>query len=607
MAAAAGTVVWQWARRLGLPPRKVAEYAASTMVLPATSMLVDWDFAAPLKLLEQAQQAAMLGGGYIPVAIAATAITAVPLGSSTAALFFARTREREIDGTGASSVAAVINRNARHNRASANAARRRAAASPPPLTTRHKGLLPTHVVLGTCSRRVTFAPDTVSSMLRKPVRRLAEIPLSALEKHLVVFGATRQGKTTLMLRLALAVFEADWQRYLHRDSLSKKQRAKATRPLVVFLGCGGDVETLERFREAMMLKGIQPDRIIAWPGDEGSGLDMFGTLDKAVITEVLESIVAPEHAQGENQIFHEMFKRAVRLAMGAVDGCEIAPPKNHKELLERVSSPDELRILYRFYPEILAEIDNWEGCQPSITTHTASVLRNTWESLGDSLDGPRSFDEADGLYLLVPGASQKVTANRQALVLLQMLFSFASTRRRRIWLFIDEIDALTDEKRDIDVFGLLERASKENMSVILGTHTAEGTGSTVERVQRALKGARGGAVFMGGDGLDLACATFGTVERPKTTRHRRGDTSAASDQIPLVTPQQVSVLEVGDFIYATKGTATHGHSPDLDPRLLKPITRTAATTLPPARPVAPATPDPKAASLDTTRKPGRAA
>lgn len=574
LAAVAGVGLVRVARHNGLEPRQMVAAAASSYALPAASIVISGSWTAPLHLLIEAAHAASMGGGYLVGALAAASITAIPAGWTAAAVWWSRQREREKDGR-AKSAKHSMRLQRRHEAAKARAGRNAAKTAVPYVS----GFpLPSHVVLGVCSKRTSATPDTMwSSLFSRHDQRLG-IPLSALDEHLFALGGTGSGKTTMLLRLAVALFQADWQRHL----------AGGPRPLHVFLDAGGDKKTAKQWLEVMGRIGIQPDRILSWP-DQGS-LDLFAGPAEEV-TETLQKMVCPTPpSDSAQEYFFKSRRRVIRLAMGTAehDGPDVPAPRSRRELFVRLSSNDALKKLYPVDTAIRDEIDGFKTTKPPMVPSVGGILRDAWDTLGPALDTGKPLSAYDAIFLRVPGTTMKDAARSQAAALLEMLLKFAARgdHGRRIRALMDELAAVNDEGADIGVVEFMERARKYDASIVVAAQNVEGIAPTPEKAKRLMKAASGGAILMRGRGAGDACELFGTTPKPENTRHTlTGDlgdegSEGLSDTF-LVSPEALDEMQKGDAVYVNQRLAIWGHVTPIDMRDLPKIELTEDTTLPP--------------------------
>jgi hypothetical protein len=577
MAFAAALGLVRHARNTGLEPRDLGIQAAGAAVMPVGAIVIDDSWTAPLHLLADAAHAAQLGGGYLFGAMAAASITAIPLGWTAAALWWSRRRQQELDGR-ADDPKKSVRMQRRHEAAKARAGRK-AAKTWVPYTTGWP--VPTHVVLGVCSKRTCATPETMWSALFSRHDNKLAIPLSALDEHLFVLGGTGSGKTTMLLRLAVAMFLADWARYL----------AGGPRPLLVFLDCGGDIKTARRFVEIMARLGIQPDRIGLWP--DNTDLDLWaGPAEET--TETLQKMACPvPPTDSAQEYFFKGRRRVIRLAMGTCDhiGPAVPAPTSRRELFARLASTDALKRLYPMDKAIGEEIDGFSKAKPPMVASVGGILRDVWDTLGSSLDTGKPLTAYDALFLRVPGTTMKDAARSQAAALLEMVLKFAarSDHGRRLRMIVDETSAANDNGADIGIVEILERARKYDLSIVLSAQNEEGIGPDADTRKRIMKGASGGAILMRGRGFGEACEVFGTAPKAEATRHTMGGghgdegSVGVSDKF-LVSPEACDEMEKGDAVYVNRRVAVWGHVTELDLADLPRIEQTPDTVLTPVEP-----------------------
>lgn len=577
VALAAGVGIVQVARSKGWEAREIRNWAFGSMAMPLGAVVLERDWSAPLDLLAEGAQAVQLGGGFILGGAAAIAISAIPVGWTAAMFWWARHRE-QVEGGLAGSPRKTLRHQRRHQAAKARAARK-AAKTQVPLTVGWP--VPHAIVLGVCSQDSDPTPGSVWASLFARHKGLMTMPLAAADEHIVVLGNTGSGKTTTYKRVGAALFTADWIKYLHGGP----------RPLLVMLDCGGDPKTGREFVEMMARLGVQPDRIGLWP--DQAALDLW-SLDAEQITEILQKTVCPvPPSDSAQEYFFKGRRRVIRLAMGTAAhlGRPVPPPRSRAELFARLASGKALKALYPHDKAILDEIDGFGTTKPPMVPSVAGMLRDVWDSLGPALDGGKSFDDFDALYLRVPGTTMKDTARAQAATVLEMLIKYAASGEhgRRIRLGLDELSAVNDAQGDIGVVEILERARKYSLSCMLNAQSFEGLAPNAETARRIMVGASGGAILMRNEGADEASKIFGTMPKSEATRHtmggRHGDegSTGVSDSY-LVNPDRLREMRKGEAVYVHGRRAVWGVIVPLNPDEVDPIEQTADTRKTPVEP-----------------------
>ncbi|MBF6329783.1 hypothetical protein [Nocardia transvalensis] len=539
------------ANACGWTPGRVGRAAAGSLVMPVTSMLVDGSPSAPLRMLTEGAHVAW--DGWAPGGVVGMAVLGVPLAWSVAAWWWARYCHRL--ATLGHKSPEKTHRITRRIGDARDQAARAAVRYPTPLTLHNR------VVLGPCSQvSARRDPGVLGSLLRRRERWLT-VPVRAVDEHLVVTGNSGSGKTTLLLRTVASVYAHDWNRYL---------RSRKRRPLIVFIDCGGDLHTGRRFVQLMTRLGVDPNQIGLWPVTTRLELYDMAAPD---MTETLQAMLCPAPATDASQVhFENNRRRVVSLVVGTAlsdAGVRLDKPRNRAQLFERLSTK-KLLELYAADHAICEEIAALNESKPPAVPDVAGKLRDLFETLGDAFEGGRSVGDFDALYVCTPGTTRKETARAQVSAIKTMVLQFAATGHdRRIRIVMDEKSAVADDKGDVDVIDLVERARKLNCSLIYAAQSFLGLARTEEECHRIVDSTSGGWIGMRGENNGVLCEKFGTRTVFESTRHLTGsrlgeDGTVNSSEAMLVHPNRLRRFEVGQAVYVSGGHAVWGQVAPID-------------------------------------------
>jgi hypothetical protein len=164
------------------------------------------------------------------------------------------------------------------------------------------------------------------------------------------------------------------------------------------------------------------------------------------------------------------------------------PPLSTQDLLARLE-PGWLSMAYASSgtPADHAMISTAAG-------HLADVAlryRTLFRRLGDGLDGPGGFEDADAWYCILEGTDQISVAESQARALVDLLASFAvrGPVKREILLCVDEFSAVS---RRLPIWQLYERARALGLAVQVSAQSWQGLGASEDERRRIAASAEGG-------------------------------------------------------------------------------------------------------------------
>ena len=372
--------------------------------------------------------------------------------------------------------------------------------------------------------------------------RVAAIGYERMRSHQVVIGTTGTGKTTLLLRL--------WAAYL-ATGLRRQAAGRGAAPLVVVLDCKGGASArrvADRFRRLMREAGARS--VAVWP-DEAS-LSLWSLPPQKLTTTLVDLI---EHGTGSAAYYADVMEALVALAVEAPCG----PPTCAADLLARLE-PGWLALAYA--ASGTAADQAMIRSQSRQLGDVALRFRTLFRRLGDGLDGPGGFGDADAWYCILEGTDQVPVAEGQARALVDLLASFAVScgGKREILLAVDEFSAVS---RRLPIWTLYERARSLGLSVQVSAQSWQGLAATEDERYRIAAAAEGGVWLLRTPHPEPVAGLAGTRKAIQTTRalgrlggwSRRGS-SRLHDE-PVVDLGLIRRLDVGQVAYIHGGGAIY--------------------------------------------------
>ena len=464
----------------------------------------------------------------LPLRAAVTvAPVAIPVGLAGGALAWSYRSGSVRSGAGGRSPAAAVAFDQRQWRHQVRAARARIAApGSVPLTTRGD-LIVAGAVIRTAGHRAG---------------RLAAIGYPRMRSHQVVVGTTGTGKTTLLLRL--------WTAFM-ATGLRRQADGRGARPLIVVLDCKGGADArrvADRFRRVLREAGARSTAV--WP-DEAS-LCLWDLPPRQLTTTLVDLV---EHGTGSAAYYTDVMEALTALAVEAPCG----PPDSARDLLDRL----EPGWLATAYAGTGSAADHAQI--RSASRHLGDVAlryRTLFRRLGDGLDGPGSFADADAWYCILEGTDQIPVAEGQARALTDLLTSFAvhAAEPREILLAVDEFSAVS---RRLPIWQLYERARSLGLAVQVSAQSWQGLASTQDERYRIAASAEGGIWLLRTPHPEPLAALAGTRQTLATTRQlgryprwlKQGTSGLRDTQV--VDPNLVRGLDVGQAAYIYRGGVTY--------------------------------------------------
>ncbi len=527
---AAGAVAAAWLA--GWPPARL--YRAAAWCLPAVVVWLaatdlathSWPrVAAAPYLAWLAMWHAAAGGAVAPAAVTIAPV-AVPLGLLAGGLAWSRRTYAMRTGAGGLSPTAPVAFDQRQWRHQVRAARARIAAP---------GAVPL------LSRGGEVVAGAVIRAAGHRTAVLATLPYQRLRSHQVVIGTTGTGKTTLLLRL--------WAGFLARG-LQRHAAGDGGRPLLVVLDCKGGADSrrvAERARRVLREAGTRST--VVWPDE--ARLSLWALPPPQLTTTLVDLI---EHGSGGAAYYADVMEAVVALAVGAPAG----PPASTADFLARLDAG----WLAAAYPAGHAED---AALLRSAAGHIGDIalrFRTLFRRLGDGLDGPGGFADADAWYCILEGTSEIAVAEAQARALVDLLADFATRGQgqgRDILLAVDEFSAVA---RRLPIWQLYERARSLGLAVQVSAQSWQGLATGEDERYRIAATADGGIWLLRTPYPEPVTGLAGSRPAAVTARrvlrvpvwHRDGVSQMR--QAPVADPALIRSLGVGQAAYIYRGGVT---------------------------------------------------
>jgi len=526
---AAGAVTLAWLR--GWPPRRL--YRAALWCLPMVTVWLAavavttgswWQVAAaPYQAWLAAWRQAATGSLALAAVIVAPA--AIPIGLAVGGLAWSRRIYSMETGTGGLFPTTPAAFWARQWRRQVCTARARIAAP---------GSVPLLL------RNGTVVAGAVIRAVGHPEPDLAMIPYQRLRSHQVIIGTTGTGKTTLLLRL--------WAGFLARG-LQLHAAGAGQRPLLVVLDCKGGADArriADRVRRVLRDAGARTTAV--WP-DEAS-LSLWD-LPPDQLTSTLVDMV--EHGTGAAAYYADVMEAIVALAVGAPCG----PPAGAADFLARLD-PGWLTTAYAGagHEEDVALLRPAARHVSDVALRFRTLLRR----LGNGLDGPGSYADADAWYCILEGTADVAVAEAQARALVDLLAHYAAQGPgREILLAVDEFSAVS---RRLPIWQLYERARSLGLAVQVSAQSWQGLAPADDDRYRIAATADGGIWLLRTPHPEPVTALAGDRPAVDTSRRLLGvprwshEGSSRTRETPVADPALIRNLGVGQAAYIYRGGVT---------------------------------------------------
>src|SRR4249919_3349841 len=150
--------------------------------------------------------------------------------------------------------------------------------------------------------------------------------------------------------------------------------------------------------------------------------------------------------------------------------------------------------------------------------YIALRFRTLFRRLGEGLDGPGGFGDADAWYCILEGTSQIGVAEAQARALVDLLADYTAHgqgRQREILLAVDEFSAVA---RRLPIWQLYERARSLGLAVQVSAQSWQGLAGHDDDRYRIAAAADGGIWLLRTPHPDPLTGLAGTRRAVETTR-----------------------------------------------------------------------------------------
>jgi hypothetical protein len=323
------------------------------------------------------------------------------------------------------------------------------------------------------------------------------------------------------------------------------------RPLLVVLDCKGGADSrrvADRARRVLRDAGARFTAI--WP-DEAS-LSLWALPPRQLITTLVDMI---EHGTGGAAYYADVMEAVVALAVDPPAG----PPASAADFLARLDA-GWLAAAYCAAPD-----GTDAALLRSASRHIGDIalrFRTLFRRLGEGLDGPGGFGDADAWYCIVEGTSEIGVAEAQARALADLLASYTAHgqgRQREILLAVDEFSAVA---RRLPIWQLYERARSLGLAVQVSAQSWHGLAPRDDDRHRIAATADGGIWLLRTPHPEPATGLAGSRPVVDTSRRvlraalwSRKGTSRVRDA-PVADPALIRRLDVGQAAYIYRGGVT---------------------------------------------------
>ena len=341
-----------------------------------------------------------------------------------------------------------------------------------------------------------------------------------------------------------------WAGFL-AEGLRRHAAGAGQRPLLVVLDCKGGADSrrvADRARRVLREAGARSTAI--WP-DEAS-LSLWALPARQLTTTLVDMI---EHGTGGAAYYSDVLEAVIALAVGPPCG----PPASTADFLARLDAG------------WLAAAYAGPGGGPdaallrSASRHVSDIalrFRTLFRRLGEGLDGPGGFGDADAWYCILEGTSEVAVAEAQARALVDILASYAARgqgSQREILLAVDEFSAVS---RRLPIWQLYERARSLGLAVQVSAQSWQGLAPQDDDRYRIAATADGGIWLLRTPYPDPATGLAG--RRPVTDTSRRvlgtalwgHEGSSRVQGAPVADPAIIRSLDVGQAAYIYRGGVT---------------------------------------------------
>jgi hypothetical protein len=317
------------------------------------------------------------------------------------------------------------------------------------------------------------------------------------------------------------------------------------------LDCTGGADSrrgADRARRVLRDAGARSTAI--WP-DEAS-LSLRALPARQLTTTLVDMI---EHGTGGAAYYTDVMEAVVALAVDPPAG----PPASAADFLARLDA-GWLTAAYAASPD-----GQDVALLRSASRHISDIalrFRTLFRRLGDGLDGPGGFGEADAWYCILEGTSEIAVAESQARALVDILASYAAHgrgRRREILLAVDEFSAVA---RRLPIWQLYERARSLGLAVQVSAQSWQGLAPRDDDRYRIAATADGGIWLLRTPHPEPATGLAGSRPAVDTSRRVLGtalwsrEGSSRVQGMPAADPAIIRSLDVGQAAYIYRGGVT---------------------------------------------------
>jgi hypothetical protein len=364
----------------------------------------------------------------------------------------------------------------------------------------------------------------------------------ACARHMVIIGSTGSGKTNLMIRLWAGWFTA---------TLQASRAGNGSRPLLVVLDCKGGADSrrvADRVRRVLREAGARSTAI--WP-DEAS-LSLWALPPRQLTTTLVDMI---EHGTGAAAYYADVMEAVVALAVDPPAG----PPASAADFLARLD-PGWLTAAYASSPD-----GQDAALLRSAAAHVSDIalrFRTLFRRLGEGLDGPGGFADADAWYCILEGTSEIAVAEAQARALVDILASYTAQgqgSQREILLAVDEFSAVS---RRLPIWQLYERARSLGLALQVSGQSWQGLAPRDDDRYRIAATADGGIWLLRTPHPEPVAGLAGSAPAADTSRRVLGvalwgrEGSSRVRGTPVADPAIIRSLDVGQAAYIYRGGVT---------------------------------------------------
>jgi hypothetical protein len=202
----------------------------------------------------------------------------------------------------------------------------------------------------------------------------------------------------------------------------------------------------------------------------------------------------------------------------------------------------------------------------SAVAHISDIalrFRTLFRRLGEGLDGPGGFGDADAWYCILEGTSEIAVAEAQARALVDILASYAAQgqgSQREILLAVDEFSAVS---RRLPIWQLYERARSLGLALQVSAQSWPGLAPRDDDRYRIAATADGGIWLLRTPHPEPATGLAGRLPAADTSRRVLGAAlwghqgSSRVRDTPVVDPAIIRSLDTGQAAYIYRGGVTY--------------------------------------------------